>query len=198
MCWYFFCRSKPWKTKITFCYFDSEGGRTGTLRKKIGRHNAPMLYPYSRINDTSTNGTDLYILVPYDTSNDTDGIPQGYAPPMTLTRGPLGVCPLNHILLFLMIRHWPGVPGEYVHPLHGVVGWGKSVMYLASPRRPTDINLQLDKDWGGMLLFLLFLHFHSFSSFSDPLFHLVYYLFCLSSPFLWETTQNDPQGLTSR
>ena len=47
-----------------------------------------------------------------------------------------------------------------------------------------------------MFLFLLFLHFHSCSSFFPvPLFHLFCYLFCLFSPFLWETTQNDPQGL---
>ena len=46
----------------------------------------------------------------------------------------------------------------------------------------------------GMFLFLLFLHFHSCSSFFPvPLFHVFYYLF---SPFLWEMTQNDPQGLT--
>ena len=31
-----------------------------------------------------------------------------------------------------------------------------------------------------------------------PLFYLLYYLFYISSPFLWETTQNDPQGLTCR
>ena len=50
-----------------------------------------------------------------------------------------------------------------------------------------------------MFLFLLFLHFHSYSSFFPvPLFHLFCYLFCLFSPFLWETTQNDPQGLTCR
>ena len=50
------------------------------------------------------------------------------------------------------------------------------------------------KDRGGMCLFLPFLHFHSCSSFFPvPLFHL-YYLFYLFSPFLWETTQNDPQG----
>ena len=50
-----------------------------------------------------------------------------------------------------------------------------------------------------MFLFLLFLHFHSCSSFFPvPLFHLFCYLFCLFSPFLWETTQNDPQGLTCR
>ena len=47
--------------------------------------------------------------------------------------------------------------------------------------------------------FLLFLHFHSCSSFFPvPLFHLFCYLFRLFSPFLWETTQNDPQGLTCR
>ena len=41
------------------------------------------------------------------------------------------------------------------------------------------------KGRGGMFLFLLFLHFHSCSSFFPV-------------PFLWETTQNDPQGLTCR
>ena len=53
------------------------------------------------------------------------------------------------------------------------------------------------KGRGGMLLFRLFLHFHLFSSFFPvPLCHLLYYLFCLFSPFLWETTQIDPQRLT--
>ena len=57
--------------------------------------------------------------------------------------------------------------------------------------------LVVSKGRGGMFLFLLFLHFHSCSSFFPvPLFHLLYSLFCLFSPFLWETTQNDPQGLT--
>ena len=55
------------------------------------------------------------------------------------------------------------------------------------------------KGRGGMFLFLLFLHFHSCSYFfPNRLFHLLYYLFYLLSPFLWETTQNDPQGLTCR
>ena len=45
---------------------------------------------------------------------------------------------------------------------------------------------------GGMFLFLLFLHCYSFSFF-PYLFLLLYYLFYLSSPFLWETTQNDPR-----
>ena len=71
-------------------------------------------------------------------------------------------------------------------------------MYLTSPGRPTDIGLQLgkaDKGRGGnVFLFLLFLHFNSCSSFFPvPLFHLIFYLF---SPFLWETKQNDLQGLT--
>ena len=44
------------------------------------------------------------------------------------------------------------------------------------------------KGRGGMYLFRLFLHFHSCSSsFPVPLFHLLYYLFCIFSPFLWET-----------
>ena len=44
-----------------------------------------------------------------------------------------------------------------------------------------------------MFLFLLFLHFHScFSFFPVPPFHLFCCLFCQFSPFLWETTQNDP------
>ena len=51
----------------------------------------------------------------------------------------------------------------------------------------------------GVFLFLLFLHFHLFSFFSPvPLFHLLYYLFYLFSPFLRETTQNDQQGLMCR
>ena len=77
-------------------------------------------------------------------------------------------------------------------------------MYLASPGRPTDIGLQLGKSVlavgkgrGRMFLYLLFLHLFSFSSFSPvPLFHLIYNLFYLSPSFLWETTQNDLQGLT--
>ena len=55
------------------------------------------------------------------------------------------------------------------------------------------------KGRGRNVLFLLFLHFHSCSSFFPvPLFHLFCDLFYLFSPFLWETTQNDPQGLTCR
>ena len=92
----------------------------------------------------------------------------------------------------------------------GVVGWCEGAVYLTSLGRPTDIGLQLGKACypctnvvgkgrGGMFLFLLFLHFHSCSSFFPvPLFHLLYSLFYLFSPFLWETTQNDPQGLTCR
>ena len=96
----------------------------------------------------------------------------------------------------------------------GVVGCDKGIVYLTSPGRPTDIGLQLGKllarpailvadmrgRWGGggggaaVFLILLFLYFHSYSSFfSVPLFYLLFYLF---SPFIWETTQNDPQGLT--
>ena len=65
-----------------------------------------------------------------------------------------------------------------------ILGWTRPAILVAGKGR------------GGMFLFLLFLHYHSFSSFFPvPLFRLLYYLF---SPFLWETTQNDPQGLTRR
>ena len=70
--------------------------------------------------------------------------------------------------------------------------WGVGLILAYSWARPAI--LVAGKGRGGMLLFPLFLHFDSCSSFFlDPLFHL-FYLFSL---FLWETTQNDPQGLTS-
>ena len=75
--------------------------------------------------------------------------------------------------------------------------WGVQLILAYSSARPAI--LVVGKGRGGMFLFLLFLHFHSCSSFFPvPLFHLLYSLFYLFSPFLWETTQNDPQGLTCR
>ena len=75
--------------------------------------------------------------------------------------------------------------------------WGVQLILAYSWARPAI--LVVGKGRGGMFLFLLFLHFLSCSSFFPvPLFHLLYSLFYLSSPFLWETTQNDPQGLTCR
>ena len=75
--------------------------------------------------------------------------------------------------------------------------WGVQLILAYSWARPAI--LVVGKSRGGMFLFLLFLHFHSCSSFFPvPLFHLLYSLFYLFSPFLWETTQNDPQGLTCR
>ena len=75
--------------------------------------------------------------------------------------------------------------------------WGVKLILAYSWARPAI--LVVGKGRGGMFLFLLFLHFHSCSSFFPvPLFHLLYSLFYLFSPFLWETTQNDPQGLTCR
>ena len=71
--------------------------------------------------------------------------------------------------------------------------WGVQLILAYSWARPAI--LVVGKGRGGMFLFLLFLHFHSCSSFFPvPLFHLLYSLFYLFSPFLWETTQNDPQG----
>ena len=75
--------------------------------------------------------------------------------------------------------------------------WGVQLILASSWARPAI--LLAGKGRGGMFLFLLFLHFHSCSSFfPDPLFHLPYYLFYIFSSFLWETTQNDPQGLMCR
>ena len=75
--------------------------------------------------------------------------------------------------------------------------WGVQLILAYSWARPAI--LVVGKDRGGMFLFLLFLHFHSCSSFFPvPLFYLLYSLFYLFSPFLWETTQNDPHGLTCR
>ena len=95
----------------------------------------------------------------------------------------------------------------YLLSLFGVVGWCEGAVYLTSLGRPMILAyswarpaiLVVGKGRGGMFLFLLFLHFHSCSSFFPvPLFHLLYSLFYLFSPFLWETTQNDPKGLTCR
>ena len=85
-------------------------------------------------------------------------------------------------------------------------------MYLMSP----GIQLKIGYSWtrpailaegkgrGGMFLFLLFLHFHLFSSLSFIFLSPLSLSFIsstvsyLSSPFLWETIQNDPQVLTCR
>ena len=84
-----------------------------------------------------------------------------------------------------------------------MVGWCEGVLYLATPGQPTDIGLQLDKvcyhvagkGRGGMFLFLMFSSLSFlFLFFPVPLLHLLYYLFYIFSPFLWETTHNDTQG----
>ena len=71
-------------------------------------------------------------------------------------------------------------------------------MYLVTPGGPKILAyrwarpaiLVADKGRGGIFLFLLFLHFHSFCSFSPvPLFHLLYFLFYLSSPCLGDDTK---------
>ena len=75
--------------------------------------------------------------------------------------------------------------------------WGIQLILACSWARPAI--LVAGKGSWGMFLFQLFLHFHSCSSFFPVLlFHLFFYLFYLFSPFLWKTSQNDPQGLTCR
>ena len=85
----------------------------------------------------------------------------------------------------------------------GLVGCGEGVLYyfqlILAYNWARPAILVADKGRGGMFLFLLFLHFHSRSSFFPVLlFYLFYCLFYLFSPFGWEMTQNDPQGLTCR
>ena len=107
------------------------------------------------------------------------------------------VLPLSHLLLQSTVSTgkmgWSG-GAKVLCILHH---WGVKLILAYSWARPAI--LVVGKGRGGMFLFLLFLHFHSCSSFFPvPLFHLLYSLFYLFSPFLWETTQNDPQGLTCR
>ena len=49
---------------------------------------------------------------------------------------------------------------------------------------------------GDCFYFFCFFSFIYFPFCPVPLFHFLYYLFYLSSPFFLEMTQNDPQGLT--
>ena len=102
-------------------------------------------------------------------------------------------CQINFRHTFLELWRWSG-GAKVLCILHH---WGVQLILAYSWARPAI--LVVGKGRGGMFLFLLFLHFHSCSSFFPvPLFHLLYSLFYLFSPFLWETTQNDPQGLTCR
>ena len=91
----------------------------------------------------------------------------------------------------------------YLKYLKGMVGWCEGVLILRHQgvrlilaySRARPAILVAGKGRGGNV-FILFLHFHFCSSFFPvPLIHLFYYLFYLSSPFFWEMTQNDPQGL---
>ena len=93
------------------------------------------------------------------------------------------------LIVCLVVQRWSGVAEVLCILCH----WGVQLRLAYSWARPT--TLVAGKGRGGMFLFLLFLHFHScFSFFPFPLFHLFY----LFSPFLWETTQKDPQGLVCR
>ena len=108
----------------------------------------------------------------------------------------LSICAHFRIKIFKIdfeIGNWSG-GAKVLCILHH---WGVQLILAYSWARPAI--LVVGKGRGGMFLFLLFLHFYSCSSFFPvPHFHLLYSLFYLFSPFLWETTQNDPQGLTCR
>ena len=91
------------------------------------------------------------------------------------------------------------------HTNGGVVGCGRGDGYLKSLGRPTDIGFQLGKACypflagkgrgGNVLYFFCF-----FTFIPVPLSSLTLsFISCtISSPFLRETTQNDPQGLMCR
>ena len=99
----------------------------------------------------------------------------------------------KHLKVRKISKGWLGV-AKVMGILHH---WGVQLILASSRARPAI--LLAGKGRGGMFLILLFLNLHSCSSFfPGPLFHLLYYLFYIFSPFLWETTQNDPQGLTCR
>ena len=101
----------------------------------------------------------------------------------------LQYCSLMSVIYDLYIK----VTGFLFLHSYNYWGWSGGAKVLCI------LHLVVGKGRGGMFLFLLFLHFHSCSSFFPvPLFHLLYSLFYLFSPFLWKTTQNDPQGLTCR
>ena len=85
-------------------------------------------------------------------------------------------------------KEWSGVAKASCIICHGGVqlilaySWARLAILVAGKGR-----MFLISSVSSLSFLFLFLSF--------PLFHLLYYLF---SPLLWETTQNDPQGLTCR
>ena len=125
-----------------------------------------------------------------------------------------GFCSIYIYIIYIKSGLWLGQTGilnwTLISSSRRLWGWS-GVAMVSCILRHRGVQLKLAYSWarpailvagkgrGGMFLFLLFLHFHSCSYFfPNHLFHLLYYLFYLFSPFLWETTQNDPQGLTCR
>ena len=102
-----------------------------------------------------------------------------------------------------------GIQGKVTSCVVSKLKWGCLGVAVSGILRHQGVQLILAVSWarpailvagkgrGESFHFFLVPHFHSCSSFfSVPLFHLLYYLFYLFSPFRWETAQNDPQGLT--
>ena len=96
----------------------------------------------------------------------------------------------------------------YDTQITGVVGCGEGVVYLSSPGHPTDIGLQLGKacilvagkgrgGGGGRFYFFCFFTFIPVPLSSLSLSFFTSTISSISfSPLFWETTQNNPQGLT--
>ena len=145
---------------------------TYILQSRSPRFHGPVILPYI-LNTICWINVTPGILLPCDPMND-------------------HLLYLGHCDLYFMFG-WSG-GAKVLCILHH---WGVQLILAYSWARPAI--LVVGKGRGGMFLFLLFLHFHSCSSFFPvPLFHLLYSLFYLFSPFLWEMTQNDPKGLTCR
>ena len=114
--------------------------------------------------------------------------------------------------LVLALLRGPGMHTERLIQLkvqRSLWGWSGGAK-VSCTLRHRGIQLILAYSWArpailvagkgrrGMFLFLLFLHFHSCSSFFPVLSFISSTISSISSPFLWEMTQNDPQGLTCR
>ena len=108
----------------------------------------------------------------------------------TCIKQPEESCPKIHRLVYLNCIKQP--PAFSSHIFWGWSGGAKvscilchrGVQLILAYSWTRPAILVAGKGRGGMFLFLLFLQYHSCSSFFPvPLFHLLYYLLCLFSPF---------------
>ena len=107
----------------------------------------------------------------------------------------------------LAVLHWDEASGTNCPGLKTFWGgWVRQRCHVSYVTRVSNwhwftlgqglLSLQQVKVEGGCFYIFCFFTFIHFPFSPVPLLHLLYYLFYLSSPFLWEMTKNDPQGLT--